>query len=126
MLKKVGLPMMALGAMLVLGAPKAAKAQVGLGVQVGPSYAAPYSPYCSVYDPYNCPPYVYSYPYAYPYVYGGGWGWGGGWHGDHDRGFRGGYGYGGRAFSGGGGFHGGGAIRGGGGFHGGGGHGGRR
>jgi hypothetical protein len=111
MLGKIGLPLLALGAMLGIGAAKPANAQVQFGVQVGPTY-----PYCSVYDPY-CTPYAYD-PYVYaapaPYVYGG-WGWG---HGDHDwdRGYRGGY-----AVRGGHEFHGGG-----GGFRGaGGGHGGR-
>ena len=114
MLGKVGLPLLALGAMLGIGAAKPANAQVLFGVQVEPSY-----PYCSVYDPY-CTPYAYL-PYVYsapaPYVYGG---WARG-HRDHDDGNRGGY-----AFRGGHEFHGGGGgFRGAGEFHGGG-HGGRR
>ena len=108
MLRKVGLPLLALGAMLGVGAAKPANAQVQFGVGAGPAY-----PYCSVYDPY-CTPYAYD-PYVYtapvPYVYGG---WGGG-HGDHDRdrGYRGGY-----ANRGGQEFHGGGRAFGGGESHG--------
>lgn len=96
MLGKLGLPVMALGAMLAFGTTKPANAQVRFGVQVGPAYSYPA---CTVYDPYNCPPYAYSpYPvYPAPYVYGG-WGW----HHDRDwdRGERG------RAFEGGREFHG--------------------
>jgi hypothetical protein len=96
MLKKLGLPVMALAALLTFATPKPAAAKVHFGVVVG---APPvYTPYCSAYDPY-CSPYAYTYtspysPYAYPYSYGypapyvyGGWGW----HGDHHehREFRG-------------------------------------
>jgi len=91
MLKKLGLPVMALAAMLTFGAPKPAEAKVHFGVVIG---APPvYNPYCSVYNPYNCVPYGYAYPYgayAYPYTYPapyiyGGWGW----HGDrHEHHFR--------------------------------------
>lgn len=74
MLRKLGLPMIALAGMLALGIPKPADARVHVGVAVGP---APVYQYCSPYDPY-CSPYAYPYGYSYPYVYGG-WGW----HGHH-------------------------------------------
>jgi len=126
MIKKIGLPLMALAAVLAFGAPKQADAQVRFGVGVGiggpayvapAPYVAPYAPYgyCSVYDPY-CAGYA---PYVGPSV-GIGLGWGGGYgygyghpaivNRGYGGGFRGGYG---------GGFHGN-AVRGGGGFHGGG------
>jgi hypothetical protein len=64
MLKKLGIPMVALAGLLTFATPKPADARVRFGVTVGvpPPYAycSPYSPYCG--------------PYAYPYVYGG-WGW---------------------------------------------------
>jgi len=68
MLKKIGLPVVALGGMLAFAAPKQAGAQVRFGVSVGapvygPAYAAPapVSPYnypgYNSYDPYYAPPY---------------------------------------------------------------------
>jgi hypothetical protein len=67
MLKKLGIPVLALVAMLTLVSPPKANARVRFGVTVG-------SPYYYTYPaPY---PYVYSYPYSYygyphTYVYGG-------------------------------------------------------
>lgn len=86
MLKSLGLPLLALAAMLSFASPKPAEAKVHFGVVVGAPPVYSYQ-YCSPYDPY-CSPYTYSYPYAYsypypyyqPYVYGG-WGWG---HRNHE------------------------------------------
>lgn len=86
MLKKLGIPIFALAAMLFAFAPSPAKAGVHFGISVGPPvYTAPY-PYS--YNTYPTYPYGYygnAYPYGYsyaPYYYGGsGWGH---WHG-HDR-----------------------------------------
>jgi hypothetical protein len=75
MLKKLGIPVLALVAMLTLVSPPKANARVRFGVTVG-------SPYYYTYPaPY---PYVYSYPYSYygyprTYVYGG---W---YHRHHDH-----------------------------------------
>ncbi len=99
MLKKIGLPMLALAAITAFAAPQAAQAQVRFGVSVGapvygyPAYSAPV---------YTAPaPYPYGYvaPYAYPYYgyapayvgppVGFGFGWGSGYGGY----YRGGYGY---------------------------------
>jgi hypothetical protein len=57
MLKKLGVPALALGAMLALASPKPADAKVHFGVYVGP--------------PYYSYPYPYPGPYNYPYYYGG-------------------------------------------------------
>jgi hypothetical protein len=58
MLKKLGIPTLALVAMLTLISPPTANARVRFGVTVG-------SPYYYTYPaPY---PYVYSYPYYYSY-----------------------------------------------------------
>jgi hypothetical protein len=59
MLKKLGLPTLALVAMLTLISPPAASARVRVGVTVG-------SPYYYTYPAYPSP-YVYSYPYYYSY-----------------------------------------------------------
>jgi hypothetical protein len=89
MLKKLGIPFVALMGMSMFAAPKTADAKVHFGVAVGAPPVYPYYQYCSPYDPY-CSPYVYSYPYGYaypqPYVYGG-WGWGHRgheWHEHHE------------------------------------------
>ena len=75
MLKKFGLPLVALAGTVAFTAPKSASAQVG--ITVGPPYADPY--YCAnYYDPYNCPVYPYTYINPYPYGVYGGWGGGGG------------------------------------------------
>jgi len=55
MLKKLGIPTLALVAMLTLISPPTANARVRVGVTVG-------SPYYYTYNPY-----VYSYPYYYSY-----------------------------------------------------------
>jgi hypothetical protein len=87
MLKKIGLPMMALAGLMAFGAPRAAQARVHVGVAIGgPVYTAPVAPYSYGYgyapgpyvDPYYAPPaYVAPAPYVAPYVgigIGGGWG----------------------------------------------------
>ena len=55
MLKKIGIPMLVLVAMLAILAPSTASAAVRFGVTVGPVY------------PYPAYPYAYSYPYGYGY-----------------------------------------------------------
>lgn len=106
MLKRFGIPALALTALLILLSPGQAAAEVHFGVSVGPAYAypAPYSypgafSYPYGYDPYYVNPYP-AYPYAAPYG-GLGFYWGGGYGGyghqsyDHgyryDRGYRGGH-----------------------------------
>lgn len=84
MLKKLGIPVLALAGMLAFATPKPAEAKVHFGVTIGAPPVYPYA-YCSPYGPY-CTSYAYpyggAYPYySYPYIYGG---WGGGWHGHHD------------------------------------------
>ena len=98
MLKKIGLPMMALAGLLAFATPRPADARIRFGIGIGgPVYTAPVplDPYAYTYpyqDPYYAPQYynappVYSYPYvapAVPYGYGGfGFGWGG--HDRHER-----------------------------------------
>lgn len=90
MLKKVGIPLLTLAAMLILIPAPQAKAGVRFGVYLGaPAYVAPapvYPPYSYVapapgyYNPY--PAYGYPAPYVYPYAT---WGWGGHAHWDHDH-----------------------------------------
>jgi hypothetical protein len=92
MLKRVGIPLMALAGFLGFGAAKPALAGAHFGIQIGASPA-----YCSVYDPYYCPnaygtPYGYPYNYGYPgvdvypYTYGPGFGvYFGGGHGGHEH-----------------------------------------
>jgi uncharacterized membrane protein YgcG len=89
-LKKIGLPMMALAGLLAFGAPRAAQARVHFGVALGaPVYAAPVAPYPYGYpyaapyvDPYYAPTYVAPAPYVDPYFSVGiGGGWGGGYYG---------------------------------------------
>lgn len=119
MLKKVGVPMLALAGLLAFGAPRAAQARVHFGVALGaPVYATPVAPYPYAYpyaapgpyvDPYYAPAYVAPAPYVEPYFSVGVGGWGGGYgHGYVGHGyapaFRGG---GGRSFGHGGGSHGG-------------------
>ena len=114
-LKKIGVPILALAAVLALMSPRPADAAVRFGVYLGgpvyPTYpyAYPYSYYDPYYRPYVYPySYGYSYPYGYAYPYYGGFYWGGG-HREHyehefrEHGFRGGE----RGFRGGGGFRGG-------------------
>jgi hypothetical protein len=86
MLKRIGIPVIALAAMLTLFSPHQASAAVRFGVYVGaPVYRAypPYPPYAypypvPAYSYYGYPP-VYAYPtpyytYSRPYVYGT-WRW---------------------------------------------------
>ncbi len=70
MLKRVGLPVIAMLAALAVAHPTPARAGVGVGVYIGggPVYTAPVAPY-----PYTAPvpapyvdPYAYPQPYAYP------------------------------------------------------------
>ena len=92
MIKKIGLPLIALTAALAFATPKQADARVRFGVAIGgPVYAgpAPYAPYAyPSYNPYYAAPYpAYVAPgpvYVGPSV-GVGFGFGGGY---------GGYGYG--------------------------------
>jgi hypothetical protein len=109
MLKKIGLPMMALAGILAFGAPRAAQARVHFGVAIGgPVYTAPVAPYPYGYgyapyvDPYYAPAYVAPAPYVDPY-FGVGIGIGGGYYGGYGHGYHGygGHGYG-QAFRGGG------------------------
>jgi hypothetical protein len=99
MLKKIGLPMIALAALMAFGAPRSAEARVHFGVAIGaPVYAAPVAPYSYGYgyapgpyaDPYYAPPaYVAPAPvYVEPYL---GLGWGGYGHGYGHGYVRGGY-----------------------------------
>jgi hypothetical protein len=88
MIKKIGLPLIALTAMLAFATPKQADARVRFGVSIGaPVYAgpAPYVPYgYPAYNPYYAAPYpAYVAPgpvYVGPSV-GVGFGWGGGYGG---------------------------------------------
>jgi hypothetical protein len=88
MLKKIGLPLIALAGIMAFGAPRAAQARVHFGVAIGgPVYTAPVAPYPYAYapapyaDPYYYPPaYVAPAPYVQPYV-GIGVGIGGGYYG---------------------------------------------
>jgi hypothetical protein len=97
--KAFSIPLLALFGVLALS-PAVAKASVGFGITVGPTYAYPsyVYPYASpYYNPYYEP---YVYPYAYGYEYPGfGLYFGGGHHEHfehhergHERGFHGGHG----------------------------------
>ena len=80
MLKKLGLPTLALMAVLGLAGAPGAQAGVHFGVRIGPAYPPPY-----VYSqPYY---YGYSYPdyYVYPPDYGYSFGY---WGGHRDRWYR--------------------------------------
>jgi hypothetical protein len=86
MIKKIGLPLLALTAMLAFATPKQADARVRVGVAIGgPVYAGPVPyayPYYGPYNPYYAAPYpAYVAPapaYVSPSV-GVGIGIGGGW-----------------------------------------------
>jgi|SRR5580658_9062180 hypothetical protein len=86
MIKKIGLPLIALTAVLAFATPKQADARVRFGVSVGgPVYVgpAPYAPYAyPAYNPYYAAPYpAYVGPaYVGPSV-GVGFGFGGGYGG---------------------------------------------
>src|ERR1700743_2793142 len=97
MIKKIGLPLIALTAVLAFATPKQADARVRFGVAIGgPVYTAPV-PYAYPYNPYYAAPYpgypgyIAPTPYVGPSV-GVGIGIGGGWGGyGYGRGY--GYGY---------------------------------
>ena len=97
MIKKIGLPLVALTAVLAFATPKQADARVRFGVAIGgPVYTAPV-PYAYPYNPYYAAPYpgypgyIAPAPYVGPSV-GVGIGIGGGWGGyGYGRGY--GYGY---------------------------------
>lgn len=89
MLKRLGIPLMALAGFVGFGAAQPALAGAHFGFSIGTAPPA----YCSVYDPYYCPygysPYGYAYPGVgvYPYTYttpGFGLYFGGG-HEHHER-----------------------------------------
>jgi hypothetical protein len=74
MLKRIGIPIFALVALLILfSTPQAANAAVRFGVYVGaPVYTYPAYPYAYAYPRYYAPYPVYTYPapvygYGYPY-----------------------------------------------------------
>jgi hypothetical protein len=71
MLKKLGIPTLAIAAMLGLAGAAPAKAGIHFGIGIGgPAYVAPYAnPYPYAATPYD--PYAYAAPYADPYAYGG-------------------------------------------------------
>lgn len=100
MLKKIGLPIMALAAVMAFAAPPKADARVRFGVAIGgPAYVAPAPAYPYGYGygygsgPYYAAPSPYVAPYAYGYsqpyystpYYGGGLGFSFGGHRDFDR-----------------------------------------
>jgi len=95
MLKKIGFPILALAAMLVLIPVPKASAAARFGVYVGgPAYAYPAYPYPAPGPYYNAyPPYpAYAYPapaYVSPYVYGGGYRRGHEYYEHRDRGWNG-------------------------------------
>ena len=82
-------------AALAFGAPSASRAQVALGVQVGPAPVCPYGYYD--YAPYNCAPYGYYGPEWFNggvFIGAGPWYHGGeGFYGHVDRHFDPHYGY---------------------------------
>ncbi len=85
MLKKLGLPVVALAGILTLFTPSAASAKVRWGFGVGvapPVYTYPVNPYAAPYDPYYAPYSNYG-----PYTYGPsiGFGYYGGWGRGYDR-----------------------------------------
>jgi uncharacterized membrane protein YgcG len=95
-LKNIGMPVLALMAILVCISPRPADAAVRFGVYLGgpvyPTYpyAYPYSYYDPYYQPYAYPySYGYAYPYGYASPYYGGLYWGGGHGGHFEHGFRG-------------------------------------
>jgi hypothetical protein len=97
MLKKIGLPMIALAGLMAFASPRPADARVRFGVSIGgPVYTAPVAPYPyapAYVDPYYAPAPAYVAP---PYYYepgitfGIGGGWGGGYygHGYYGRGYE--------------------------------------
>jgi hypothetical protein len=84
LLRKLGIPAIALAGMLALFSPSSADAKVRFGVQIGvpPVYTYPYPYYSPYYSPY------YAYPYSYGY-YGPYATWGPSYHyyhhWDHER-----------------------------------------
>ena len=106
MIRKLGIPALALAAMLFFIPTPQAKAGVHFGVAIGgPAYVAPapvYPPYVAPAPGYYAPYPAYTYPvptYVYPYA-DLGFGWGGGWLGHGYAGhyaYHGGFGHGGFA-----------------------------
>ena len=82
MLKRIGIPVIALAAMLTLFGPHQASAATRFGVYVGPSYPV-YQPYAYPYG-YGYYPYGY-YPYA---TYPPGYSFSFGWHRRHHEGWE--------------------------------------
>jgi hypothetical protein len=87
MLKKIGIPLLALAALVIVMPTPQAKAGVRFGVYLGaPAYVTPapvyppayVAPAPGYYNPY--PAYAYPAPYVYPYA---SWGWGGHAYRDH-------------------------------------------
>lgn len=95
MLKKIGLPMIALAGMLAFATPPKADARIRFGVAIGgPVYTAPVPayPYGYAYpypgygpDYYAAPAYPYGYGYGYSAPYYGGFSFGWGGHRDYGR-----------------------------------------
>ena len=67
MLRKLGIPVLALASIMTIVPAASARVRIGVGIG-GPVYAPAY-PYYGYYGPY----------YGGPYVYGG-WGWHHRWH----------------------------------------------
>lgn len=72
MLKKIGLPILALAAVMAFAAPQKADARVRFGISVGaPVYVAPAPAPAPYYDPYYAgDPNYYAPPAVDPYAYG--------------------------------------------------------
>jgi hypothetical protein len=84
MLKKFGLPILALAAMLAFVPAQAKAAHWSFGIGVAPAYPVyPYAYSYPYYSPYYTP-YYYNSPYAYSYPYYGGGVYFGGHHRDRD------------------------------------------
>lgn len=96
MLKKIGLPAVALVAGLFLANPTPAKAGVQFGVQIGPSYPAYSYGYVDPYPGYYATPYPnYYYSSPYPSYYystpayrNRGWGFGDRYRGSRSNDYR--------------------------------------
>src|SRR4051812_14582699 len=97
MLRRTGLMVLALAALLLVTQRTAHAGTFGFGIGVYPAYPYPAYPYAYA-NPYACNPYINAYCYGYgytPYVYPG-FGYYGGYYGYPYRSYRGyyrGYGY---------------------------------